>query len=158
MMKLPFFAFTLALLLTVSSAFAQEGGVSIKVTTTLHTDGSRTDMQTDLDARTAESKTYNPAKKLVQRETYTLDEQGRLEEGVIYDAKDKVITRVSYKYDAMGHVSDQFEKTPNGALLRRLVYRYDSNGRPIGIDVYDGAGNQLQPNSASSSRKKSRSK
>jgi len=158
MMKLPFFALTLAVLLAVSSAFAQEGGVSIKVTTTLHEDGSRTDMQTDLDARTADSKTYNSAKKLVQRATYTLDEQGRLEEGVIYDAKDKVISRVSYKYNAMGHVSDQFEKAPNGALLRRLVYRYDPNGRVIGIDAYDGAGNQLQPNGAPSSRKKSGSK
>ncbi|MDD5349879.1 MAG: hypothetical protein PHQ12_06685 [Chthoniobacteraceae bacterium] len=127
---------------------AQEGGTPIKITSTLHDDGSRTDTQKDLDNRTEETRTYNAAKKLVQRWVYSLDDQGREVDGVCYDAKDKVIGRVSYKYDPFGHVGEVTEKTPNGTVVRRTVYHRNPDGKVTGTDTFDAQGNPVNPKPA----------
>jgi len=157
-MKKSFLAFTctaVCLLAFAATAYTQEGGSPIKVTTMLHADGTRTDTTKDIDAHTSESKTYDAANKLIQRATFTLDEDGREVDGILYDAKDKVIGQISYKYDIFGRVKEQSEMSPKGILLRRLVYQRDSKGAVTGIDIYDGQGNLIkQP---TGSPKKSRS-
>lgn len=137
---------------------AQEGSSPLKVTTTLNADGTRTDIQKDIDARTSEAKTYDASKKLIQRAVFTLDDQGREVEGTIFDGKDRIVGRTNFTYNAMGRVDEQTEKAPNGAVLRRVVFHYDPNGRVIGADTYDGQGNLIRPAStpASGSHKKSR--
>lgn len=163
-MKSHLFALTVAGLLAASSVFAQDtSGGGIKATTTLRDDGTRTDMVTDRDAGTAEAKTYDASKKLLQRVAYTLDSQGRLGEGTIYDAKGKALMIVSYKYnDALGgRCSEEIDKKPDGTPIRRLVYRYDGSGRLTGMDAFDAQGNPIQPSgtpASGSTRKKSRSR
>ena len=148
-----------AALWLATPAFAQGSGASLKVTTVLRDDGSRTDTQTDMEAHTSEAKTYDAAKKLVQRAAYTVDDQGRPVDGAIYSAKDVLLARVSYKYDPFGHISEQTDKALNGTVLRRLVYRYDANGRVVGADIFDAQGNPVKSEGGSaSSRKKSRSR
>jgi len=154
-MKHCFFALSLALLLTTAlPGMGQDMPTGIKVTSTLHDDGSRTDLQTDYDALTAESKTYNSAKKLIQSATYTINAQGKILEGVIYNAKGQIAGQVAYTYDPQGRMKEQLDKSADGKLLRRLVYYFDANGRVSGIDTYDGQGTLLQASGSSLNKKK----
>ena len=155
-MKHRFIAYSLAWLLAcAATGFAQEGGSPIKITSTLHGDGTRTDTQKDIDNHTSETKTYDTSQKLVQRCVYTLDEQGREVEGVVYNAKDVIIARVAFSYDPLGRISEQIEKTPNGALFRRLVFTRDANGRAT-VVAYDAQGNVIKADGSTAppSRKK----
>jgi YD repeat-containing protein len=157
-MKRCFYALSLFLLLTIAHpALGQEAPTGIKVTSTLHDDGSRTDLQTDYDSLTAESKTYSASKKLLQSATYTINAQGQLLEGIAYNAKGQVGGQVAFKYDAQGRMSEQLDKSANGTPLRRLVFYYDANGRVSGLDTYDGQGNLLQASGSSINKKKTRS-
>jgi len=142
------------LLASTASSPAQEGGAPLKVTTTIHPDGSRTDTQKDLDARISESKTYNTSQKLVQRVVFTLDDQGRELEGTCYDAKNKITSRVSYRYDAFGFVGEVLEKAPDGTLLRRNIFHRDPNGRITGTDIFDGQGNPLNAKATPNPKKR----
>ena len=158
-MKRSFFVLGLVLLLTTAiPGVGQEAALTgIKVTSTLRDDGSRTDLQTDYDTLTSESKTYSASKKLLQRATYTVNAQGQPLEGIVYNGKDEIAGRVTYSYDAQGHMSEQLDKSANGTLLRRLYFYYDSNGHVSGIDTYDGKGNLLQASGSSLNKKKVRS-
>jgi len=155
-MKRRFFAFSLAWLLACAApGFAQEeGGNPIKVTTTLHGDGSRTDTKKDIDNHLTETTTYNAANQLVQRDVLTLDDQGLATEGVTYNAKNVIVARMAYKYDALGQINEQITKAPNGSLLGRLVFTRDANGR-VTVQAFDAQGNPIKADSsAASSRKK----
>ncbi|MCX6966479.1 MAG: hypothetical protein NTZ46_01645 [Verrucomicrobia bacterium] len=143
------------LLVCATTGYSQEGGAPIKVTSTLHGDGTRTDTQKDIDNHTSETKAFDSSKKLLQRCVYTLDEQGREVEGVVYNAKDVIVSRVAFSYDPLGRVSEQIEKTPNGVLLRRLVFTRDAKGRTT-VVAYDAQGNVIKEDgsTAPASRKK----
>jgi hypothetical protein len=147
-----------ALLAGAAPLHAQEGAASIKVTSVLNADGTRTDTQKDLDSHTSESKTYDASKKLIQRWDYTINDQGFELEGVCYNAKDQIVGRVSYTYDAFGHLGEMLEKAPNGTVLRRTVYHRDPSGKLTGTDFFDGQGNPLSASGDVSTRKKGRSK
>ncbi|MEI6561285.1 MAG: hypothetical protein WCO68_04270 [Verrucomicrobiota bacterium] len=132
--------FSLALLwVCCAVGHAQEGGTPIKVTTAIHSDGTRTDTVKDIDNRTTETKTYSASQKLLERCVYTLDEQGREVEGVVYNAKDVIVSRVSLQYDAQGNISEQVEKTPNGMVKRRLVFIRVANGC-VTVKTFDAKG------------------
>lgn len=146
----------LLLLIVALPGMGQEESKGIKVTSTLHDDGSRTDLQTDYDALTAESKTCNASKKLIQSASYTINAQGQILEGTVYDGKGKLAGQVAYRYDSQGHMSEQLDKSANGTPLRRLVFYYDANGHVSGIDTYDGKGNLLQASGSSINKKKTR--
>ena len=122
---------------------AQEGG--IKSTTTLHPDGTRTDMIQNFATRTAESKTYDAGGKVIQSMKYTLDEQGKLAEGTAFSAKGVAMYKYTYRRDSTGQLQEEDNLTPEGKLLRRLVYHYKTNGEIGGIDTYDAQGNLLKP-------------
>lgn len=156
-MKHCFYALSLLLLLTVAHpVMGQDTPTGIKVTSTLHDDGSRTDLTTDYDSLTAESKTYDASKKLIQSSTYTINPQGQLLEGIAYNAKGQIGGQVAFKYDAQGRMSEQLDKTAAGVPLRRLVFYYDGTGHVSGIDTYDGKGNLLQASGSSLNKKKPR--
>lgn len=159
-MKRPLIVWMLALAAAVAVAPSapgqQEAPRGIKVTSTLHDDGTRTDMQVDYDSLTAESKTYNASKKLIQRVTYTTDDQGKLLEGVIYNAKEQVTGRVAYTYDDQGRMQEQMDLSPKGDLIRRLVYHYNAQGRVSGIDAYDAKGNLMVPSGDGPQKKRPR--
>src|SRR3954464_7682874 len=95
-----------------TGAFAQ-GGSPIKVTTTLHPDGTKTVMQTDPDNRTAEATTLTSNDKLIQKVVYKLDEQNQPESGTVFDAKGRAAFKSVYKRDGAGRVAEQFDYTPD---------------------------------------------
>lgn len=150
-MKRHLFAVALTLLLAAGTSCYGQGG--IKVTSVLHDDGSRTDTQTDFDSLTAEAKTYDINKKLIQRATYVVDEKGQPLEGIFYNGKGQIVNQVAYTRDALGRTKEQFDKSANGTLLRKLVYHYDPNGRVSGIDAYDAQGNLMKGSSPSTPKK-----
>ena len=144
-------ALTLFGLLSIMGVSAQDG--IIKVVSTLHPDGSRTDMQTDASEGTGESKTYNSAGKLVQRVTYKLDDMARPAEGVVYSAKGAFLYRFVYTRDNSGRILEERDTDAKGNLVRRVLYRYDANGKVSGLDAYDGQGKPLMAPGKSSGTK-----
>ena len=116
----------------------------IKATTTLHPDGTRTDLIRDLDAATAESKTLDAAGKLLQRSTFKLDENGEPIEGIVYNAKGQASYKFVYNRNTSGLISEELDMSADGKLLRKLIYRYGSTGQIAGIDAFDAEGNPLK--------------
>ena len=146
------------LAVTAAPLRAQEGGATLKVTSVLNNDGTRTDTQKDLENHTSESKTYDASKKLVSRWVYSINDEGFELEGVCFNAKDQVIARVNYSYDVFGHLAEMLEKAPNSTLLRRTVYHRDASGKLTSTDFFDGQGNPLNARGDIAPRKKARSK
>lgn len=143
-MKLPALLIALALAGFAPRAIADEEP-AIKVTSVLHPDGSRTETQTDVAARTSEEKTFNAAGKLTRSNLYRLDDSGKPAEGVAYDANGKVLYKFVYTRDALGRISEERDFTADGKLIQRFAYRYAPDGRVAGIDAFDGQGNPLAP-------------
>jgi hypothetical protein len=155
-------------LLAASPLFAQQpqqsgqqpqlnSGGDIRVTTTMHPDGTRTDMQTDFGNNTAEAKTYDSGNKLLQRVVYQLDEQRQPTSGTTYNAKGVITMTATYVRDSQGHVTQEEDFSPDGKLFRKITYRYDTAGNLAGADAVDANGNPIRDKGASSSSRKSSS-
>ncbi|MDP9291308.1 MAG: hypothetical protein M3O82_02965 [Verrucomicrobiota bacterium] len=136
------FALLFCLLAIALHARAQS---AVKVTTTLHDDGSRTEMVTDPDQHTSEAKTLNAAGKLLQRIVYTLDEENQPAEGTIYSPAGAVLFKALYKRDPANRLSEEVDSTAAGAMIRRFVYEYDGNGKVSRIRAYDANGIEMTP-------------
>lgn len=133
-----------ACVLCVPALCAQEDA-PIRVTSTLHADGSRTDRQMNPYEKTAIETTYDAADKLMQKVVYKIDQNGDATEGMAYDAKGKPILGLKFTVDpATRRVTERYESTPAGKLIRKLVYHYGPNGKVRKVDAYDGNG-QLIP-------------
>jgi hypothetical protein len=146
---------TLLITLTVGSTFAQDGGGGgIKSTTTLHPDGTRTELQKDLGELTGEEKTFDAGNQLLHRVTYKLDANGDILSGTAFNAKGTPLYTFEYKRDGMGRISEELDYTPAGQLTRRLVYHYNSAGKVSGIDGFDAQGNPLPKASGTPAKKK----
>lgn len=117
---------------------------TIRVTTTIHTDGTKTVMQSDPEKRIAESSNYDHANKLTQKTVFDLDDQGQAVGGSVYSAKGVLTGKMQYKRDAMNRVSEVLTFTPDDKLLLRAVYSYDAGNRVVKIDTFDAAGNVVK--------------
>jgi hypothetical protein len=144
-------------LIAAASAHAQDAApaTTIKVTTVLHDDGTRTVTKLDPDARTTESSKYD-GEKLLQRTVFKLDAQNQPESGDVFDAKGTLVNKVKLVRDDAGRVSEEIRSNPAGQLIGRFVYHYDATGHIAKIDAYDAAGNLIPSNSARSDVKKDR--
>jgi hypothetical protein len=140
------------------TGFAQAQPGVIHVTSTLHDDGTRTDMQTNPDEHTAESKTYNQAGKLMQRIVFTLDDRGLAIASALYSAKNILVSKAAYKYDGMNRATEVAAYTPANKLVSRQVFHYDSRNKVTGIDTYDAAGNLIQSTTPADLQKKGRTR
>lgn len=144
------FLLVLSVLLT---AAAQEDA-AIKVTTTVHEDGTRTEMKTDPQAQTAEATTYS-GDKVLRRIAYKLDAEGNMQEGNVFSSDGKLIFRALFKRDGLNRVVEEINYAPDGTLVRRLVYGYDSNGRIAKIDAFDAEGNAITESRGVADKRKS---
>ena len=138
-------------LLPVTGLIAQDA--SIRVSSVLHADGTRTDTQTDVEAGTSEEKTVNAAGKMIRRTVYKLDESGKPAEGTHYSDKNVPTYKFTYTRDTLGRISEEKDYTVDGKLFQRLVYRFGSNGKVIGIDTYDAQGNLVRGGSGGGAKK-----
>jgi len=131
--------------LAPTALLAQEGGSALKVTSTLHSDGTQTVLKTDPDARTAESTLLDAAQKVIQRTVYTLDDQGQFATANIFDGTGKLLYKSSYNRDAHSRLTEQLDSSADDKLLCKRTFEYDNYGKLIRVRTFDAAGNETTP-------------
>ncbi|MEO7796866.1 MAG: hypothetical protein ABIY47_03960 [Opitutaceae bacterium] len=149
-----------ALLLAIPLARAQnETYGTIKATTKLRPDGSKSTTIVDPEKRTAEETIWDNSGKPTRKITYLLGD-GDLAVGAIFsDAKNKVIYRASYKRDGYGHIAETSFSSPEGKYLGRRLFFYGPGDAVSRIEDYDANGLLISPpqqGSAGKSAKKRR--
>src|SRR6266700_2779850 len=97
-----------------ATAFGQAPTDAVRVTMSMHPDGSRTVYNFDNAQHTAVSTTTDPDGKVRQTIRYQLDNAGRFLE--------------------------EAQSAADGALLNKIVYSYDPAGKQTGYSVFDASG------------------
>src|SRR5215467_8394815 len=97
-----------------ATAFGQASTESVRVTMSMHPDGSRTVYNFDNAQHTAVATTTGP------------------------DGRVRLKSR--YKYDDAGHILEEAQAAADGTLLHKIVYSYDSAGKQTGYSVFDASG------------------
>jgi hypothetical protein len=142
MKRFPFVpALACALLMCVgATAFGQASTDSVRVTMSMHPDGSRTVYNFDNAQHTAVATTTDPDGKVRQTVRYQLDNAGRFSTGEVSGPDGRVRLKSGYKYDDAGHILEEAQSAADGTLLHKIVYSYDSAGKQTGYSVFDASG------------------
>ncbi len=131
---------------------------TLKVAAILHSDGTRTETTTNLEANTSEEKKLDAKGKQISRVLYQLDEHRLPTGGSAFNARDQLIYRFEYGRDPFGKVVEERKFTPAGALAQRLVYHYNPQGRVSRVEAYDAQGNPIGTTSKTAPAKPSQRK
>jgi hypothetical protein len=133
---------TCALFISGSTiAFAQAPTDAVRVTMSMHPDGSRTLYNFDNAQHTAVATTTDPDGKVRQTIRYQLDNAGRFSTGEVSGPDGRVRLKSRYKYDDAGRILEEAQSAPDGTLLHKIVYSYDSSsGKQTGYSVLDASG------------------
>jgi hypothetical protein len=123
-----------------ATAFGQASTDAVRVTMSLHPDGSRTVYNFDNAQHTAVSTTTDPDGKVRQTIRYQLDNAGRFSTGEVSGPDGRVRLESRYKYDDAGRRLEETQRAPDGTLQHRIVYNYDSSGKQTGYSVFDASG------------------
>ena len=136
---------------------AQEFG-TIKVTTRLHEDGTKSTTIKDPEKHTAEETTTDAANKVLKKITYLLGDGDISVGAVFYDAKGNVTYKASYLRDGSNRISETAFSTADGRYLGKRVFIYaSSSANATQVIDYDANGQQIaqaQPPPSKPSKKK----
>ncbi|HEY2569008.1 MAG TPA: hypothetical protein VGI25_06790 [Candidatus Udaeobacter sp.] len=121
---------------------------AVRVTVSMHPDGSRTVYKFDGSEHKAVATTTDPDGKLRETIRYELDEAGRFSTGEISGPDGRLRFKSRYKYDDAGRLLEEAQTTEDGALLHKIVYSYDASGKQIGYSVFDASGKLVGGKSA----------
>ena len=146
------FAFGLACALLMcggATAFGQASTDAVRVTMSMHPDGSRTVYNFDNAQHTAVSTTTDPDGKVRQTIRYQLDNAGRFSIGEVSGQDGRVRLKSRYKYDDAGRILEEVQSAANGTLLNKIIYSYDSAGKQTGYSVFDASGKLVSRTGAS---------
>jgi YD repeat-containing protein len=113
---------------------------AVRVTVSMHPDGSRTVYKFDNAEHKAVATTTDPDGKLREMIRYELDEAGRFSSGEISGPDGRLRFKSRYKYDDAGHLLEETQSAGNGTLLHKIVYSYDASGKQTGYSVFDASG------------------
>src|SRR6266581_6373242 len=105
---------------------------AVRVTVSMHPDGSRTVYNFDPPQHKAVATTTDADGKLRETIRYELDDAGRFSSAEISGADGRVRLKSRYKYDNAGHILEEAQSAPDGTLLHKIVYSYDSSGKQTG--------------------------
>ncbi|MEA3211528.1 MAG: hypothetical protein QOE70_4585 [Chthoniobacter sp.] len=142
MKTLTFFLF----LILGSLAHAQfTRGDTIKATTTVHTDGSRSTLVVNPETQSAEETYFDGAGKVTQKIIYPLDPQNQPIGAITYDRKGNILAKSSYKRDEAGRIGEETITSAAGQFLRRRVYSYSAQNKVSRVDEYDANGVLIAP-------------
>jgi hypothetical protein len=136
----------------LSQSTEQPQGDAVRVTVSMHPDGSRTIYKFDNAQHTAVATTTDPDGKLRETIRYALDEAGRFSSGAISGPDGRLRFKSRYKYDDAGRLLEETQSSENGTLLHKIVYSYDQSGKQTGYSVFDASGKLVGGNSASKVR------
>src|SRR5438445_11560609 len=126
----------------------QAPGGAVRVTVTMHPDGSRTVYNFDNAQHKAVATTTGQDGKLRETIRYELDEAGRFSSGEISGPDGRVRFKSRYKYDDGGRLLEETQSSENGTLLHKIVYSYDASGKQTGYSVFDASGKLVGGTSA----------
>lgn len=113
---------------------------AVRVTVSMHPDGSRTVYNFDNAQHTATATTTDPDGKVRQTIRYQLDDAGRFSTGEVSGPDGRVRLKSRYKYDDAGHILEEAQSAADGTLQHKIVYSYDPSGKQTGYSVFDGSG------------------
>lgn len=125
---------------------------AVRVTVSMHPDGSRTVYKFDNAQHKAVATTTGPDGKLRETIRYELDDAGRFSSGEISGPDGHFRFKSHYKYDDAGHLLEETQSAADGALLHKIVYSYDSSGKQTGYSVFDASGKLVGGTSAAKIR------
>jgi hypothetical protein len=123
-----------------ATAFGQASTDAVRVTMSMHPDGSRTVYNFNNPQHTAVATTTDPDGKVRQTIRYQLDNAGRFSTGEVSGPDGRVRFKSRYKYDDAGRILEEAQSAANGTLLNKIVYSYDSSGKQTGYSVFDASG------------------
>ena len=121
---------------------------AVRVTMSMHPDGSRTVYKFDNAQHKAVATTTDPDGKLRETIRYELDEAGRFSSGEISGPDGRLRFKSRYKYDDGGRLLEETQSSENGTLLHKIVYSYDASGKQTGYSVFDASGKLVGGTSA----------
>jgi hypothetical protein len=113
---------------------------AVRVTVSMHPDGSRTVYNFDNAQHKAVATTTDPDGKLRQTIRYELDDAGRFSSAEISGSDGRVRLKSRYKYDDAGRILEETQSAVDGTLQHKIVYNYDSSGKQTGYSVFDTSG------------------
>ena len=125
---------------------------AVRVTVSMHPDGSRTAYNFDNAQHKAVATTTDPDGKLRETIRYELDDAGRFSSGEISGPDGRVRLKSRYKYDNAGRILEEAQSAPDGTLQHKIVYSYDSSGKQTGYSIFDASGKLLGRTGAAMSR------
>ena len=125
---------------------------AVRVTVSMHPDGSRTVYKFDNAQHKALATTTDPDGKLRETIHYELDEAGRFSSGEISGPDGRLRFKSRYKYDDAGRLLEETQSTEGGTLLHKIVYSYDASGKQTGYSVFDASGKLVGGNSGAKIR------
>jgi hypothetical protein len=135
-----------------ATVFGQAPGDAVRVTMSMHPDGSRTVYNFDSAQHTAVATTTDPDGKVRQTIRYQLDNAGRFSTGEVSGPDGRVRLKSRYKYDDAGHILEESQSAADGTLLQKIVYSYDSAGKQTGYSVFDASGKLVSRTGGSAAR------
>jgi len=130
----------------------QSGTDAVRVTVSMHPDGSRTVYNFDNAQHKAVATTTGPDGKTRETIRYELDNAGHFSSAEISGPDGRLRLRSRYKYDDMGRILEETQSAQDGTLLHRIVYSYDSSGKQTGYSIFDASGKLVERTGASGTR------
>jgi hypothetical protein len=124
----------------LSQSPEQTSSDTVRVTVSMHPDGSRTVYKFDNAEHKALATTTDPDGKLRETIRYELDEAGHFSSGEISGPDGRLRFKSRYKYDDAGRLLEEAQSAGDGALLHKIVYSYDASGKQTGYSVFDASG------------------
>jgi hypothetical protein len=125
---------------------------AVRVTVSMHPDGSRTVYKFDNAQHKAVATTTDPDGKLRETIRYELDEAGHFSSGEISGPDGRLRFKSRYKYDEAGRLLEETQSAEDGTLLHKIVYSYDASGKQTGYSVFDASGKLAGGNNAAKVR------
>src|SRR2546429_2972928 len=132
----------------LSQSAEQTRSDAVRVTVSMHPDGSRTVYKFDNPQHKAVATTTDPDGKLRETIRYELDEAGRFSSGEISGPDGRLRFKSRYRYDDAGPLLEEPQSSENGTLLHKIVYSYDASGKQTGYSVFDASGKLVGGTSA----------
>src|SRR5438046_7449542 len=121
----------------------QSSNDGVRVTVSMHPDGSRTVYKFDGAQHKAVATTTGEDGKLRETIRYELDEAGRFSSGEVSGPDGRLRFKSRYKYDDGGRLLEETQSSENGTILHKIVYSYDASGKTNGYYVFDASVKQV---------------
>jgi hypothetical protein len=111
------------------TALGQASTDAVRVTMSMHPDGSRTVYNFDNVQHTAVSTTTDPDGKVRQTIRYQLDNAGRFSTGEVSGPDGRVRLKSRYKYDDAGRILEEAQSAANGRASEQDRLQLRSSGQ-----------------------------